>query len=107
MPIAAAKMQRRYPRRGQKRWGNNSRIFKVRTEWLLFDFEQPHLYWRTRYLRSALTISGSRPSFCVASRPFTGFFSKAKANGSIDATVWLDDVKKRKPASSSIRKLEA
>ena len=35
------------------------------------------------------------------------WFIKAKANGSLDATAWLDDVKKRKPASSSIRKLEA
>jgi TPR repeat protein len=35
------------------------------------------------------------------------WFVRAKANGSVSASAWLDDVRKRKPASSSIRKLEA
>jgi TPR repeat protein len=35
------------------------------------------------------------------------WFIKAKTGGSLSAGAWLDDVRKRKPASSSIRKLEA
>ena len=35
------------------------------------------------------------------------WFILAKANGSVSARGWLDDVRKRKPASRSIRKLEA
>jgi TPR repeat protein len=35
------------------------------------------------------------------------WFIKAKTSGSLSASAWLDDVRKRKPASSSIRKLEA
>jgi TPR repeat protein len=35
------------------------------------------------------------------------WFIKAKASGSLSASAWLDDVRKRKPASTSMRKLEA
>jgi TPR repeat protein len=31
------------------------------------------------------------------------WFVRAKANGSVSASAWLDDVRKRKPVSSSIR----